>query len=74
MPSTELQALAVRLGRPAQSLEALDCLPAESLTQLIKAIEANQQIERQRLEAAFTKALPAVFWRIAMLGVTRDSA
>lgn len=73
MPSPELQSLASRLGRPVKSLGALDVLPAESLARLHEAVERNQQIERERLNTALDKALPAAFWRIALLGIKREA-
>lgn len=72
MASIELQALASRLGRPVQSMEALDKLSSHCLEQLLEALDQADQQQHQALQSAYGSAMPKLLWRLITLGLKRD--
>lgn len=59
MSATELQQLATLIRRPAHSLQAFSALSEAELAMLRQSVEAACAQQRQALDAAFRKALPA---------------
>lgn len=59
MSATELQHLAALIGRPVHSLQAFSVLSETELALLRQSVEAACAQQRQALDAAFRKALPA---------------
>jgi hypothetical protein len=73
-PSDALRQLATAVGRPAQSLQALDRLEPRTLTGLTEAVAAAEARERDELETAYRAALPAVIRPLVMKWLRRGVA
>ena len=72
-PSEGLRRLATEIGRPAQSLLALDSLGATQLQDLAEAISAAETREQKELEAAYREALPTMIRSMLMRWLRRGA-
>ena len=73
MSDTELQQLATLVNRPLNSLQAFNALADDQLATLRQAVDEACARQRQDLDAAFRRALPAPL-RWLVLRILRGSA